>query len=55
MNDLIEPDMDIGALALALAVAIFYAVCHVYKESNHRDAGLLAAEGTVSLMGSALA
>jgi hypothetical protein len=53
MNDLIAPDMAIGALALALA--ILYAAWHEYKARNRRDASLLAALGAVSLMGSAVA
>lgn len=53
MNDFIAPDMATGALALALV--ILYAAWHEYKESNRRDAKLLAAVGAVSLMGSAVA
>jgi hypothetical protein len=49
MNDLIAPDMAIGALALALA--ILCAAWHEYRERNRRDASLLAAVGAVSLMG----
>ena len=53
MNDLIVPDMAIGALALAAAV--LYAAWHEYAAKNHRDARLLAAVGAASLMGSAMA
>jgi hypothetical protein len=53
MNDLIVPDMAIGAFALAAAV--LYAAWHEYAAKNHRDARLLAAVGAASLMGSAMA
>jgi hypothetical protein len=50
MNELIAPDMAIGALALAAAV--LYAAWHEYAAKNRRDAKLLAVIGTASLMGS---
>jgi hypothetical protein len=53
MNDLIAPDLAIGALTLAFA--ILYGAWHEYKGQNRRDASLLAAVGTVSLIGSAVA
>jgi hypothetical protein len=53
MNDLIAPDLAIGALALALA--ILYAAWHEYQKENRRDANFLAAVGAVSLMGSTVA
>jgi hypothetical protein len=52
MNELVAPDMAIGALALAIAV--LYAAWHEYAAKNHRDARLLAAAGTASLMGGAM-
>ena len=53
MNELVAPDLAIGALTLALV--ILYAAWHEYKETNRRDAKFLAAVGTVSLIGSAMA
>lgn len=53
MNDLIAPDVAIGALALTLA--ILYTAWHETREKNTRDARLLTAMGAVSLMGSAAA
>jgi hypothetical protein len=53
MNELVAPDWAIGALALAAAV--LYAAWHEYAAKNHRDAKLLAAIGTLSLMGSTAA
>ena len=53
MNELVAPDMAIGALALAAAV--LYAAWHEYAAKNPRDAKLLAAVGAISLMGSATA
>ena len=53
MNELVAPDIAIGALALAAAV--LYAAWHEYAAKNHRDAHLLAAAGAASLMGSAVA
>ena len=53
MNEFIAPDMAIGALALA--VAVLYAAWHEYAAKNRRDARLLAAIGTASLMGGAIA
>jgi hypothetical protein len=53
MNELVPPDVAIGALVLA--VVILYAAWHEYKAQNRRDASLLAAVGTVSLIGSAMA
>jgi hypothetical protein len=51
MNELLAPDMAMGALALASA--ILYAAWHEYATKNHRDAKLLAALGAASLVGSA--
>jgi hypothetical protein len=53
MNELIAPDLAIGALALALA--ILYAAWHETRAKNMRDAALLAGVGTASLLGSAVA
>jgi hypothetical protein len=53
MNELIAPDTAIGGLALA--VAVLYAAWHEFAAKNRRDAKLLAAAGSVSLMGSAAA
>ncbi len=53
MNELAVPDVAIGALALAAAV--LYAAWHEYAAKNTRDAKLLFAVGTISLMGSAAA
>lgn len=53
MNELVASDLAIGALTLALA--ILYAAWHEYKARNRRDANFLAAVGTVSLIGSAMA
>jgi hypothetical protein len=53
MNELIAPDMAIGALALTAAV--LYAAWHEYAAKNQRDAKLLVAVGAVSLMGSVAA
>lgn len=53
MNDLIVPDMAIGALALALT--ILYAAWHESRVKNTRDARFLAAVGAFSLMGSVAA
>ena len=55
MSELLVPDVAIGALALALSAAVFYAAWHEYTEKNQRDGKLLAAVGAVSLMGSAVA
>lgn len=52
MNDLIAPDMAIGALVLALV--ILYAAWQETRARNTRDARLLVAVGAVSLMGSAV-
>ena len=51
MSDFVPPDMAIGGLIFAAAV--LYAAWYEYARSNRRDARLLAATGTVSLMGSA--
>lgn len=40
---------------LALAVAVLYATWYEYAAQNRRDAKLLAAVGTASLMGSVAA
>ena len=53
MNNIIAPDVAIGALALTLVV--LYAAWHEAKAKNIRDARLLAAVGAVSLMGGAAA
>lgn len=53
MNELIAPDAAIGALALAMAV--LYAAWHEYAAKNQRDARLLFAVGSISLVGSAAA
>ncbi|MHB8951062.1 MAG: hypothetical protein ACYC4S_18735 [Rhodoferax sp.] len=53
MNDVITPDMAIATLTLALA--ILYAAWHEGRARNTRDAKLLTAIGTVSLMGSVAA
>lgn len=53
MNELVAPDMAIGALALAAAV--LYAAWHEYAAKNQRDAKLLAAVGAASLIGSVAA
>jgi hypothetical protein len=53
MNELMAPDMALGALVLAAAV--LYAAWHEYAAKNHRDARLLAAIGAFSLMGSTAA
>ena len=53
MNDLMPPDMTIGALALALV--ILYTAWQEARARNTRDAKLLTAVGAVSLMGSAVA
>jgi len=53
MNELIAPDMAIGALALT--ISILYAAWHEFKNRNRRDARLLAAVGAFSLIGSAVA
>lgn len=53
MNELVAPDMAIGALSLAAAV--LYAAWHEYAAKNRRDAQLLAAVGATSLLGSAIA
>ena len=51
MNELVAPNVAIGALALA--AAMLYAAWHEYAGKNQRDARLLAATGAVSLMGGA--
>lgn len=53
MNELVAPDISIGALTLAAAV--LYAAWHEYAAKNQRDAKLLAAVGAASLMGSVAA
>ena len=53
MNDLIAPDMAIGALALASAV--LYAAWYEYGANNQRDAKALATVGALGLMASAAA
>lgn len=53
MNDLIAPDMALGALALA--AAILYCVWHEARTKNMRDAKLLGVLGAVSLLGGAAA
>lgn len=53
MNDLVAPDIAIGALALAAAV--LYAAWHEYAAKNPRDAQLLAAVSALGLMGSTMA
>lgn len=53
MNDLAVPDIAVGALALAAAV--LYAAWHEYAAKNHRDAKLLVAVATLSLIGGAAA
>lgn len=53
MNELVAPDMAIGALALAAAVLC--AAWHEYAAKNQRDAKLLAAVGAASLIGSVAA
>lgn len=53
MTDLTAPDIASGALALAFAV--LYAAWHEARATNTRDAKLLAAVGTASLMGSVAA
>jgi H+/Cl- antiporter ClcA len=52
MNEIIAPNMAIGALLLAAAV--FYAAWHEYSEKNHRDAKVLAAVGAASLISGAV-
>jgi hypothetical protein len=51
MSEVIPPDMAVGGLIFAAAV--LYAAWHEYARSNRRDAGLLAATGALSLVGSA--
>jgi hypothetical protein len=51
MTDFIPPDLAIGGLIVAAAV--LYAAWYEYARNNRRDAGLLAATGALSLMGSA--
>lgn len=53
MNDLVVPDVALGALALAAVV--IYAAWYEYAAKNHRDAKLLAAIGAASMVGSAVA
>ena len=53
MNELVAPDMAIGALALAAAV--LYAAWHENVAKNQRDAKALAAVGALGLMASAAA
>jgi len=47
------PELAFGGLALAAAV--FLAAWYEYARSNRRDAGLLAASGAVTLIGSTVA
>lgn len=53
MNELMAPNMAIGAFALACAV--IYAAWYEYSQKNHRDAKMLATVGALSLAGSAVA
>jgi uncharacterized membrane protein YfcA len=53
MNDLMAPDVALGAIALAIVV--IYAAWYEYSSKNHRDAKLLAAIGAASMVGSAFA
>ena len=53
MLDLAVPDMAWGVLGMA--VGMLYSAWHDYKGGNTRDARLLAALGTVSLVGGAMA
>lgn len=53
MNELIAPDMALGALVLA--AAILYCVWHEARAKNVRDAKLLAVIGAASLLGGAAA
>lgn len=49
MNEIVAPDIAIGALALAFV--ILYAAWHESRLENKRDARLLAAIGFASLLG----
>lgn len=53
MNDLMAPDMAIGALVLS--TVILYGAWQESRARNTRDARLMAALGSVSLLGSAVA
>jgi hypothetical protein len=53
LNDIIAPDMAIGALLMSAAV--LYAAWHEYSVKNHRDAKLLVAVGALSLSSGAAA
>ncbi len=49
-----NPSTEFALGAMALACAILYSAWHEYAAKNRRDARLLAAIGTVGLMGSTL-
>jgi hypothetical protein len=53
MSELMAPDVALGAFALA--VAVIYGAWKEYSLANARDGKLLAAIGSASLLGSALA
>jgi len=53
MNELVAPEIALGALAMAAVV--LYAAWHEYAAKNHRDAKLLAAIGACSMAGSVVA